>query len=254
MRPMVLMAALVLGLVAVPAGAQASAGGPGDPGPIKSGAEQIGGALETDGRPPGQVLGLTQPRPVLVASGGVRVSVAGAPMLGRPDAPVTLVEFSDYECPFCQRFFSSTFPTIKQDYIDTGKVRYVFRDFPLKRIHPQAREAAMAAHCAGEQGKFWEMHDLLFRNQQALDPPHLSDYARRLGLDGAAFDACLASDKFAARINQDIADGTAAGVEGTPSFVVGKTQPGDSVEGTLIVGAQPMEVFRQLIDQLLAEP
>jgi protein-disulfide isomerase len=215
-RPSLLVMALLLGLVAVPA--------------------------------------LAQQRPAQVAAGAVRVSVAGAPMLGRPDAPVTLVEFSDYQCPFCQRFFLATLPTIKRDYIDAGKLRYLFLDFPLERIHPQAREAAVAAHCAGEQGKFWEMHDLLFQHQEALDPPRLREYGRRLGLDGPAFDACLASDKYAARIKQEIAEGIAAGVEGTPSFVVGKTRPGDSVEGALIVGAQPMEVFRQIIDQLLAQP
>jgi len=253
-RPIVLLVVLMLGLVAGPAGAQAPAGGAGDLGAIKSDLEQIKAELEAVKDQLGQILGLMQQRGAQIAPGRVRARVADAPVLGRPDAPVTLVEFSDYQCPFCQRFYSSTLSVIKRDYIDTGKVRYVFRDYPLDRIHPQARKAAVAAHCAGDQGKYWEMHDLLFQNQQALDLPQLSDYARRLGLDGATFDACLGSDKHAARINKDVADGTAAGVQGTPEFVVAKTSPGDSVEGMPVRGAQPLDVFRQLIDQLLAQP
>ena len=97
-----------------------------------------------------------------------KVSVADNPILGQHDAPITLIEFSDYQCPFCQRFFQTTFPVLKTEYIDAGKLRYVFRDFPLDSIHPQARKAAEAGHCAGDQGKYWEMHDLLFQNQRAL--------------------------------------------------------------------------------------
>ena len=186
-------------------------------------------------------------------AGPVRASLGDAPALGRPDAPVTLVEFSDYQCPFCQRFFVATLPALKKDYIDTGKVRYVFRDYPLDQIHPQARKAAEAAHCAGEQGKYWEMHDVLFGNQQTLQPPKLSEHARALGLDGARFDQCLTSGTHAARVSQGLTDGLAAGVQGTPGFVVAKTTPGDAVEGALVVGAQPVEVFRRLIDQLLGE-
>ena len=129
----------------------------------------------------------------------------------------------------------------------------MFRDFPLDQIHPQARKAAEAVHCAGDQGKYWEMHDVLFGNQQALQPPKLSEHARALGLDGARFDQCLTSGTHAARVHQGLTDGQAAGVQGTPGFVVAKTTPGDTVEGTLVVGAQPVEVFRRLIDELLAE-
>src|SRR5262249_17984609 len=148
-----------------------------------------------------EVLGPTQQRLVqdvsTSAANRVHTSVTDAPALGQADAPVTLVEFSDYQCPYCRMFFSDTFPTLRREYIDTGKVRYVFRDYPLAQMHPQARKAAEAAHCAGEQGKYWEMHDLLFQNQQALALPQLSEYARNLGLDGASFDACLQSEKYA---------------------------------------------------------
>jgi protein-disulfide isomerase len=250
MKRKVLIVAMILGLAGVtPLWAQSPPGSPGELGAIKADLERIKADLEDVKRQLTQVLRLMTQRP----AGPVRASLGDVPALGRPDAPVTLVEFSDYQCPFCQRFFAATLPALKKDYIDTGKVRYVFRDFPLDQIHPQARKAAEAAHCAGEQGKYWEMHDVLFGNQQALQPPKLSEHARALGLDGARFDECLTSGKHAARVSQGLTDGQAAGVQGTPGFVVAKTTPGDSVEGALVVGAQPVEVFRRLIDQLLAE-
>jgi len=173
----------------------------------------------------------------------VRASVADAPSLGRADAPVTIVEFSDYQCPFCQRFYNTTLAALKKDYIDAGKVRYVFRDYPLEQLHSHARKAAEAAHCAGEQGKYWQMHDALFQNQGALELPQLAERARSLGLDGATFDTCL---------DRGLAEGAAAGVEGTPGFVIGRTKTGDTVEGTPIRGAQSLDTFRQIIEQLLA--
>ena len=257
----VLIVAMILGLVATtplwaqPLWAQSPSGAPGELGAIKADLERIKADLEDVKGQLAQLLRfMTQraggpPAP----AGPVRASLGDAPMMGRPDAPVTLVEFSDYQCPFCQRFFAATLPALKKDYIETGKVRYVFRDYPLDQIHPQARKAAEAAHCAGEQGKYWEMHDVLFGNQQALQPPQLSDHARTLGLDGARFDQCLTAGTHAARVSKGLTDGQAAGVQGTPGFVVAKTTPGNTVEGALVVGAQPVEVFRRLIDQLLTE-
>ncbi|HEU5183419.1 MAG TPA: DsbA family protein [Gemmatimonadaceae bacterium] len=199
---------------------------------------------------------LSQPRPVQTAraapAGPVRANIAEAPFLGRADAPVTIVEFSDYQCPFCQRFFSTTLPALKAEYIDAGKVRYVFRDYPIDQLHPLARKAAEAAHCAGEQGKFWEMHDVLFQNGTALALPQLAEHARALRLDGAAFDACLSSGRHAARVDRGIADAAAAGVQGTPGFVIGKTTSRDVVEGTPVRGAQPLATFRQIIERALA--
>jgi protein-disulfide isomerase len=223
---------------------------------IKAELEGIRVDLQTVRTQLDQVLRLLSQRsaPARVATAGpVRTSVADAPVLGRSDAPVTLVEFSDYQCPFCQRFFATTLPALKKDYIDTGKLRYVFRDFPLE-VHPHARKAAEAAHCAGEQGKYWQMHDVLFQHQGALAPPQLAEQARTIGVEGAAFDACLASGRYASRVERGLAEGAAAGVQGTPGFVVGKTQSGDTVEGTPIRGAQPWETFRRIIEQLLAEP
>jgi protein-disulfide isomerase len=183
----------------------------------------------------------------------VKISVAGNPSMGKADAPVTLIEFSDYQCPFCRRFFNDTLPALKAEYVDTGKVRYVFRDYPLDRIHPKARKAAEAARCVGEQGKYWQMHDLLFQNQQALEVENLKEYARRLHVDAAAFDACLDGGKYSAEIQKDFDEGGAAGVRGTPGFFIGKTRPDNTIEGVPMSGAQPVAVFRREIEKLLNE-
>jgi len=250
MRTPVPAAVAMLALVVSPVWAQAPPSAPGDLDAVKADLDRVKADLA-------DLLRLMEQRSVpggpATLPGPARASLADAPALGRPDAPVTLVEFSDYQCPFCGRFFSATLSTLKRDYIDAGKVRYVFRDYPLDQIHPQARKAAEAAHCAGDQGKYWEMHDRLFQNQKALTPPQLSEHARTLGLDGAAFDTCLTSGKHAGRVQKGLEDGLAAGVQGTPGFVIARTKPGDSVEGTPIRGAQPVEVFRRLIDQLLAD-
>lgn len=256
MRRLLVPALAILALVS-PAWAQAAQEPPGDIAAIKADLERIKADLEAVKSQLGQVLRLLSQRPAqggVTPTGPVRTSVADAPVLGRADAPVTLVDFSDYQCPFCQRFFATTLPALKKEYIDTGKVRYVFRDFPLDQLHPQARKAAEAAHCAGEQGKYWDMHALLFRNQQALALPQLSEHARAAGLDQAKFEACLSSGRYAARVARGLADGAAAGVQGTPGFVVGKMKAANVVEGALIRGAQPLETFRRVIDQVLAEP
>jgi protein-disulfide isomerase len=202
-----------------------------------------------------QILRLLSQRPAqsrAAPTGPVRTSVADAPSLGRADAPVTIVEFSDYQCPFCRRFYTTTLAALKKDYIDAGKVRYVFRDYPLDQLHSHARKAAEAAHCAGEQGKYWQMHDTLFQNQATLDLPQLAEHARSVGVDGPTFDRCLSSGQTAARVDRGLADGAAAGVQGTPGFVIGRTATGDMVEGTPIRGAQPLDTFRQVIEKLLA--
>ena len=242
--------------LASPTWAQAPQDAPRDLTAIKADLEQIKTDLAAVKSQLGQLMRLLSQRPAegrIATSGSVRTSVADAPTLGRAEAPVTLVEFSDYQCPFCQRFFATTLSAIKKQYVDTGKVRYVFRDFPLDQLHPQARKAAEAAHCAGEHGKYWEMHDLLFQNQKALAQPQLAEHARTIGVDGAKFDECLSSGRHAARVERGLIEGSSIGVQGTPSFVVGKMKPGDVVEGTPIRGAQPLETFRRIIDQTLAE-
>jgi len=183
----------------------------------------------------------------------VKINIAGAPTLGRADAPVTIVEFSDFECPFCQRHVKTTLPEIKRDYVDTGKARYVFMDFPLEQMHAKARKAGEAAHCAGEQGKFWEMHDILFAQSANLDLRQYPEYAGRLKLDAAAFDLCLGSGKQSAKINHGLASGKSVGISATPSFIITKTNGGDIVSGGVIVtGAHPYDRYRQAIEQALA--
>jgi len=181
----------------------------------------------------------TNPTPTPIPEpSNVQVSVDDDAVLGNKDAPVTMVEFSDYECPFCGRHFTETYPQIKKDYIDTGKAKLVFRDFPLS-FHQNAQKAAEAAECAGEQGKYYEMHDKLYSNQQALDIASLKIYAQQIGLNTAKFNDCLDSGKMAAEIKKDQTDGQSYGVQGTPAFFI---------NGKLVSGAQPFSVFKQAID------
>ena len=196
--------------------------------------------------------GLAQPaqRPDTPKTASVSIGKESI-ILGAADAPVTVVEFTDYQCPFCKRFIQSTFPLLKRDFIDTGKVRWIVRDLPLG-FHPNANKAAQAAHCAGEQGKFWEMRDTLFRNNANLGIERLPGYAREIGLDVDAFDACLSSDRHQAQITQDSQEANRIRVTGTPSFVIGKTA-GDTVSGQLIIGAQAQAVFTAAIQRILEQ-
>ncbi|MFH1916490.1 MAG: DsbA family protein [Nanoarchaeota archaeon] len=172
----------------------------------------------------------------------VQVSIDDDAILGNKDAPVTLVEFSDYQCPFCGRFHEQAFPQIKSEYIDTGKVRFVFRDFPLS-FHENAQKSAEAAECAGEQEKYWAYNEVLFKNQDKLSVSDLKGYAKELGLDETAFNSCLDSGKMASEVAKDMNDGAGYGVKGTPAVFV---------NGKLISGAQPFSAFKQAIDAALA--
>jgi len=173
----------------------------------------------------------------------IAVSVDDDAVKGDPNAPVTMVEFSDYECPFCGRYFNEVLPQIISAYVDTGKVKIVFRDFPLS-FHPDAQKAAEAAECAGEQDAYWEMHDMLYSNQQALDVDSLKGYASELGLNTADFNDCLDSGAMAAEVAADIAEGKSYGVEGTPASFI---------NGVLIGGAYPFEEFQRVIEEELAK-
>jgi protein-disulfide isomerase len=183
----------------------------------------------------------------------VRVSIENAPMKGDPKAPVTIVEFSDYQCPFCRRFHQQTLPQIEEEYINKGKVRYVFRDYPLD-FHKLAVPAAHAANCAGEQGKYWEFNDFLFENPDKLDTANTLSFAKGVeGLDYEQFEKCVNEKKFEAKINKDLEDGRKYGVKGTPSFFVGKTEDGNELVGFYIRGSMPFQVFKAQIDKLLEE-
>ena len=182
----------------------------------------------------------------------VQMSVAaGWYTLGREDAPVTVVEFTDYQCPFCRKFHSETFAELKKNYIDTGKVRFVSRDLPLE-FHPNASGAAVAARCAGAQGKYWEMRDLLLANDADLGQVSLLKYGKQINLDINAFGVCLNDKNYTTDIQKDVADAGTLGIGGTPSFVIGKTAK-DQIRGVRVAGAVPYVVLENAIkDQLSA--
>ena len=178
---------------------------------------------------------------VLIDAPRYTVNVApDDPVLGSANAPVTLIEFSDFQCPFCARVMP-TLKKVKDTYGD--KVRIVWKDFPLTSIHPQAFKAAEAAQCAREQGKFWELHDVLFANQQTLQPEELKKHAAAVGIDLPKFNACFDASKYGERVQQQMSAGTQLGVGSTPSIFI---------NGRLVSGAQPYEVFAGIIDEELA--
>ncbi len=176
--------------------------------------------------------------------GAVQIDTAGAALKGNQDAKVSLVIFEDFECPFCGRFTTQALGQIEKDYVDTGKAKIYFKHFPLNSIHPDAQKASEAAECAKEQGKFWEYHDILFVNQQALSINDLKKYAADLGLDTAKFNSCLDSGAKKSQVEKDASDGDNAGVTGTPTVFV---------NGRPIVGAQPYSSFKAAIDSELAK-
>ena len=167
--------------------------------------------------------------------------ISGKVIEGNPNASVTIVEFSDYECPYCQRFYQTTYQEIKQKYIDTGKVNLVFKNFPLS-IHKNAEKAAEAAECAGEQGKYYEMYDELFTKGVEGGTTEFKAYAKDIGLNQVEFNGCLDSGKMKSKINEDIKEGKVLGVTGTPTFFIGKQ---------MIVGAQHFSIFEQKIEEEL---
>lgn len=171
--------------------------------------------------------------------------------LGRDDARLTLVEFTDYQCPYCRQYHISTFEQLKKDYIDTGRIRYVSRDLPLD-FHKLAFGAANAARCAGEQGKFWELRHVMIVNADRLTTDALITYAKDLGLDASRFQACLKSEKYAPEIRKDLSVAQAAGITGTPSFVLGKTTK-VGAEGVVLVGNIPYADLEARIRDLLSK-
>ena len=181
-----------------------------------------------------------------LVSGGAQSDPLAARSKGRPDAPITLYEMSDFQCPYCRAFALGTMPVLEQEYISTGKVRLVYINLPLTSIHPNARAAAQVALCAARQDRFWAMHDLLFRHQDEwakLPKPAgvllaLGDSAR---LDHAALDACVTANATAPEVDADAVRARRAGAVSTPTFYV---------EGGLLEGAAPVTVFRAVLDSI----
>ena len=178
------------------------------------------------------------------------VSVDDDPVLGNANAKVTIIEFGDYQCPSCRLFWREIEPRLKKEYIDTGKVKLVFRDFPIQQIHPEATIAAMAAQCAADQGKYWEYHDRIFRQQDRgsddvvrFKAADLKKWGADIRLDTAVFNACIDSARHQDEVAKDYADGTAAGIQGTPTFFI---------NGRVVGGAQSFPVFKKIIDEELA--
>jgi protein-disulfide isomerase len=181
-----------------------------------------------------------------------RLHMEGAPMLGSKDAPITMVEFSDYQCPFCQRFHLQVYNEIKKDFIDTGKVRFYSRDLPIDQLHPNATRAAQAARCAGDQGQFWALRDIMSAHPENLDLNSLVADASSLKINPDTFRACVESGKYKEAVKSDLLEAMKIGADGTPSFVVGKSTP-DGVDGELIVGAQPYSLFQAKFKSLAVE-
>ena len=211
---------------------------------------QLESALASMARIPPAAPAAAPPAPPRPAA----VSADDDPVLGLPSAPVTIVEFSDFECPFCSRFYEETLPLLKATYIEAGAAKLVYRDFPIDRIHPNARVAHAAAECADDQGMFWPYHDVLFERQaewSGLGPGQMrervSEYAGLLSLDPAPFEACVDSPATDAEIEADKRDGSSYGATGTPAFFVGN----DSSGYVLISGAKPFDSFAAAIESAL---
>ncbi len=177
---------------------------------------------------------LEEPEPVRIP-----VSAEGAFAQGPKDAPVTIVEFSDFQCPYCSRVIGTLKEVVR---LYPQQVRLAFRDFPIASLHPKAQKAAEAARCAGEQGKFWEYHDILFESQAQATTADFKRFAGQLKLDAGRFAACLDSGKHAAAVAADVQEGTRLGITGTPTFFI---------NGRLVVGALPLETFQRLIEREL---
>lgn len=200
------------------------------------------------------LFGCTQSGPAVKISD---LNTPAASVMGSDSAPVTVIEYSDYQCPLCREWFLTSKKQLVDDYVNTGKVKFEFKDFPLSG-HPFSRQYAQAVRCAGEQGKYFEMHDKVFNEQDKLAGGQIttvtsvtlatvSTWAGQIGLDTNQFNYCLASGKFDAAIQANEDEGAAIGVNGTPSFVIGKSNG----TGTLVIGAVPYSTLKDQIEQAL---
>jgi len=181
------------------------------------------------------------------------VNFGDDPILGSHEARIAIVEFSDYQCPYCKRFQTQVFPQLKKEYIDSGKVAFVYKDFPLA-MHANAKSAAIAANCAGEQDDYLDYQKALFEDQKAFGHDHYVVLAEQHKLDTDRFSTCLDDKKQIEEIEKDQAYGSSLGLTGTPSFFIGRVDQSDRVvSARLVVGAQPLHVFREVIDGLLTK-
>ncbi len=193
------------------------------------------------------------PQPAFSAS-DAEVNISQASVKGSDNAKYAVVEMSDFQCPYCARYSTQTYPRLMQDYVDTGKIKYAFMDFPLISLHKQARKAAEIARCAGDQGKFWEMHDQLFARFQEIEKQDWTNFGTVIGLDSDEFSACVDSSKYAEAVTQDMTVANKLGVRGTPTFVLGElAEDGVTVKGWKMgSGAQPFQIFQQELEAMLS--
>lgn len=189
----------------------------------------------------------TPPREIII-------DTEGSPVKGNENARFALIEYSDYECPFCSRYVRDTLPLIERDYIKTGKIKYVFRDFPIESLHRNALLASEAAACAREQGKYWEMHDRLFSNPTALTAKDITTHAQFIGINPTHFQQCLESSKYREPIRKAVSDAAGLGVNGTPTFFVAVSLPNSSKVKVIraLKGAPAYANFKEVLDAILA--
>jgi protein-disulfide isomerase len=200
-----------------------------------------------------EIKALLQNRVRVAPAQSVVLDLGKRPAKGESSARLTLVEFLDYQCPYCGQFSRETMPQIEKEYIETGKVRYVVVNLPLEAMHKSAFKAAEAAACAGEQGKFWEMHERLFNNQQIIE--QWKTHAEAIGLDVNRFEECLRTGRQGAQVRSDIVEAHGAGLTGTPTFFLAYTDPKSTTIKTLtkLVGSQPYAAFKAAIDKQLGD-
>ena len=187
--------------------------------------------------------------------GELRLGVGQEPFKGKHDVRLTLIEFTDYQCPFCRRHAKQTLPELEREYIETEKLKYVVRDFPLQSLHREAFQAAIAADCAGEQGRYWDMHDRLLTVDLSNDR-NWGQHAKAVGLDEGKFLSCLVSESPREGVQKDLKEGKKAGVQGTPTFFLGMTEPdsGEMKVVKVLRGAQSYAKMKSSIDELLGMP
>lgn len=199
---------------------------------------QIRQLLERQGKPQPQAEQITR----------VKLKLEGFAMLGSKDAPLTVVEFTDYQCPFCQRFHVTTFAELKKNYIDTGKVRFYSRDMPLD-FHSNALRAAQAARCAADQGQFWALRDIMGANPDRLDIDNILGFATQLKMDSGKLRACVETGKYKDSVQTDVMEAMKIGATGTPTFVIGKSTA-EGVDGELFIGARPYQDFDSKLKEM----
>jgi len=181
------------------------------------------------------------------------VEPGDGPVLGNKNATIWIVEFTDFQCPFCSRYHTQVFPQLKQNYIETNKIQYTVRDYPLG-FHKYAKLAAISTNCAADQNAYWKMRDELFASKGVINETLFTELAEKLGLEMNDFSKCIAEDIRAKKVESDLAYGQRLGIQGTPSFFVGRMENGKLVNAQRIIGAQPYSKFAQVVDKLIKKP